>query len=185
MKFNIILLTTILVISAAACSLQADSPPPPIPPTYTPYPTYTPFPEPEKQTYEFVLIYGQNQEGFSGIEDFDLACQQELGEDSRQADWIDLAYYIHDGYSAAELGASLNLEQDTHVWISLASKSAYDSSDEYTLFYAPSFDVYFDGLDALPGWDEPVFALSHRSTDPMAYWLPVLCIMEEQINKMP
>ncbi|HKJ27801.1 MAG TPA: hypothetical protein VJ965_09205 [Anaerolineales bacterium] len=178
-------MTTILIFSAAACSLQAESPSVQTPPTYTPYPTYTPFPEVEKQSYEFVLIYGPEHTGFSGIEDFDQECQWELGEDSRQADWIDLQFYIHDGYPAADLSVDLNMEQDTYAWISLASQTNFNDSDEYAMIYSPTREVFFDGLDALPDWSEAVFVLSHHPADPMVNWIPALCLMEEQINKMP
>ena len=185
MRAKLFIIALILLIAVTACSLQAQPAPAEILPTYTPYPTYTPFPQEVQQTYEFVLVYGPDQLGFSGIEDFDQACQIELGEDSRQADWIDLQFYNHDGFSLEELGNALNMERDGYAWISLASQVNFSDSDFYAVIYHPTREVFFDGLDALPDWSEYTFVLSHRSADPMLLWDPVLCILEEQFDKMP
>jgi hypothetical protein len=182
MKPKIIPVVLLLVLTAG-CSLQAPAADPQ--PTYTPYPTYTPFPPEAPPDTEFVLIWGPDQNGFDGPFDPDRACQRELGPDSRMADWIDLVLYDYEGGSLVDLGAGLGVALDDFIWISLASQVDYSDSDFYAVIYAPTSEVYYHGLDALPDWLESTFVLSHRSADPMLPWLPMLCILEEQFNKMP
>lgn len=193
MKLKMTLITLAILLVASGCGLPTAPADGGSLPTYTPYPTHTPFPngdagQPElaaRSTYEFVLIYGPNQAGFDGAGEFDTACQNELGEDSGQADWIDLVLYTHDGYSLEDLVNKFNLDDDAFVWITLATQNNFNGSDAYALINKPTGEMFYDGLDALPNWSDSVFVLSHRPSDPMLPWLPVLCILEKQDNKMP
>jgi len=193
MKLKNTLITLVILLVVSGCGLQTAPANGGVLPTDISLPTDTPLPDgdasqPEhaaRSTYQFVLFYGPNQAGFDGAGEFDTACQNELGEDSRQADWIDLEFYNHDGYSLEDLADQLGLEGDAFVWITLATQNNFNGSDAYALINNPTGEMFYDGLDALPNWSDQVFVLSHRPSDPMLPWLPVLCIMEEQPNKMP